>query len=109
MAHHFVLSLQTAEATLVSSSRVGSACGRATQWRQALFSTWLLDAVCFNVVISALSKGNQWLKAVDLLKQMESKQLSPDEISYNAAISGCESWRMSLALLSEMKEVRSSL
>lgn len=111
------------QATVVSSSRVGSACGKAGYWQHALETsgTRFRDAVCFNVAISACSRGGlehlssvselprgkQWLKAVSLLEEMEESRVTPDEISYNAAISACESWRMSLALLKEMKEVRS--
>ena len=49
--------------------------------------------------------GKQWKEALRLLQQMTSRALTPDEISYTAAISACEKskqWEEALRMLQQM-------
>ena len=62
----------------------------------------------YNAAITACEKGGQFLRAMSLLDEMKSLNVSmPDLISYNAAIAACEAdahWRQALALLDEMQD-----
>ena len=46
--------------------------------------------VSYNAGISACEKGEQWLEALSLLREMEHAKVDPDVISYSAGISACE-------------------
>merc|ERR1712118_57970 len=51
--------------------------------------------------------GGQWERALSLLDEMRERGVSPDVISFNAAISACEKggqWERALSLLDEMRE-----
>ncbi|CAK0873284.1 unnamed protein product [Prorocentrum cordatum] len=60
----------------------------------------------YSAGISACEKGEQWQRALALLREMSEAKLQPDVISYNAGISACGDnggqWQRALALLSEM-------
>jgi pentatricopeptide repeat protein len=52
-------------------------------------------------------KEGQWQKALALLDQMCEKDVTPDVITYSAAISACGNggqWQQALALLDQMRE-----
>ena len=56
-------------------------------------------------MISARDKGKQWEGALALLQEMVHQLLTPDVVSWNAAISACEKgkqWEGALGLLHEM-------
>eukprot|EP00435_Cladocopium_sp_Y103_P052522 s587_g16.t1 len=105
------------EATAATMSTVSSACAKASEWQKALevfgdtrrLSSELVmisfkDTICFNVAISACARGDRWITAVRLLREMQATEVQVDAISYNSAINACQ-WPMGLALLAEMKEV----
>ena len=54
-----------------------------------------------------MRKEGQWQQALALLDQMREKDVTPDVITYNAAISAREKggqWQQALALLDQMLE-----
>ena len=68
-----------------------------------------LATVSYSAGISACGKGEQWQRALALLREMPEANLEPDAVSYGAATSACgkgEQWQRALALLKEMREVR---
>lgn len=48
------------------------------------------DVISHSAAISTCGKGEQWEKALALLREMPAKSLEPNMISYNAAISACD-------------------
>ena len=97
------------EATAVTMSSVSSACTKASQWQKALDvfqDTRFKDTICFNVAIAACARGQRWISAVRLLREMQASKVPVDEISYNSAINACVEWQTALALLAEMKEAK---
>ena len=59
------------------------------------------------MAISAWGRVRDWRRAVELLSEMRERWLTPDVITYSAAISACEKgsqWERALELLSEMRE-----
>ena len=57
--------------------------------------------------ISALGRSRQWERALSLLDEMRECGVTPNAISFSAAISACENggkWERSLSLLDEMRE-----
>ena len=44
----------------------------------------------FSAAISACEKGSQWQQALAVLQAMERTQLSPNEVTFGAAIAACE-------------------
>jgi len=64
------------------------------------------DVISYSATISACEKGGKWEKALELLSEMENRNVQPDVISYSATISACEKGGKrdkALELLSEMK------
>ncbi|CAK0873088.1 unnamed protein product [Prorocentrum cordatum] len=61
----------------------------------------------YSAGISACEKGEQWQRALALLRETREVKLKPNIISYNAGVSACgkgAQWQRALALLSEMRE-----
>ena len=48
------------------------------------------DVITYNATISACEKGQQWMAAVALLREMQQWQMQANVITYNATISACE-------------------
>ena len=66
-----------------------------------------MNTISYNAAISACGKGQQWLGALQLLREMPEKVVVADAISYNAAISACDKcnqWYGAVQLLCEMPE-----
>ena len=62
-----------------------------------------VSQISFNSAITACGKAAQWQAAVELLWQMPSTSLTPDVISYNAAVAACtQHWQMALEIFSQM-------
>lgn len=90
------------------------ACGNAGNWQVVLLlleqmrvpgTRPCLDRTVLDAGITACGRAEQWRMALHLLRQMPSKwTISPDEVSYNAAISACENgpWQHALELATEM-------
>ncbi|CAK0901118.1 unnamed protein product [Prorocentrum cordatum] len=67
------------------------------------------DVFSYNAGISACGNGEQWQRALALLREIEEAKLEHDAISYGAGISACGTggqWQRALALLSEMREAK---
>ncbi|CAK0894730.1 unnamed protein product [Prorocentrum cordatum] len=67
------------------------------------------DVISYSAGISACEKGEQWQRALALLREMRKAQLEPNTVSYNAGISACEKglqWQRALALLLEMRDAK---
>ena len=59
----------------------------------------------YSLAIAASARNRVWLKAIDLLKEKESKDIVPDTFTFSSAITACEKggrWEEALGLLSEM-------
>ena len=86
------------------------------RWRLALaLGEWLDSAgddglpnlVHYNAMLSACAAAGQHGPAQDLLSQMETRGIAPDQQSYATAVSACEragAWRDALALLDALEE-----
>ena len=48
------------------------------------------EVITCSAVISACEKGEQWEKALALLREIPKKRLDPEVTTYSAAISACE-------------------
>ncbi|CAK0833635.1 unnamed protein product [Prorocentrum cordatum] len=82
------------------------ACGKHTQWQQALsllrnmVETKLEPSVIsYSTGISVCRKGGQWKQALLLFSEMLAATLELDVISYSAGISACEKggqWRQAI-------------
>ena len=46
--------------------------------------------ITYNASISACEKGEQWVKALELMEEVRSSRLRPDVSTYSAAISACD-------------------
>jgi pentatricopeptide repeat protein len=68
------------------------------------------NLITFGAVISALARGGQWEKALDLFHSMKvTYRLNPDITSFNAVIHACEKsdqWRKALEVFQEMLQCR---
>ena len=56
----------------------------------------------YSAVISACEKGEQWEKALALLREIPKKRPNPEVITCSAVISACEKgeqWEKALALM----------
>ena len=65
--------------------------------------------VSYNATITALERGSQRGHALQLLKLMERKQLSPSSISFDAAMNSCahgRQWQMALSLFAELERAQ---
>ena len=60
-----------------------------------------------SATIDACGKGQQWITATTLLREMQQWHMKPSTITYNAAISACEKgqqWISATTLLREMQQ-----
>ena len=67
----------------------------------------VLQSALVMPAISACEKGEQSVKALELLAEVRCSRLHPNIITYNASISACEK-RRAVKALELMEEVRSS-
>ncbi|CAJ1408439.1 unnamed protein product [Effrenium voratum] len=102
---------------VVCFSVATTACERRKDWRLTLAllrrmeeERQRMDLVHMNSVISTMEKCGQWAWALWILKAMP-KSVTPDVISYNAAISaqGTSRWQHAWLLLEEMRLARLQL
>ncbi|CAE7631319.1 MRL1, partial [Symbiodinium sp. KB8] len=86
-------------------------CCAGKQWRRALRLWNLLDGltspnlVCMNSFISACEKGSNWKHAIETLWTMPAYAQTPDDASYNAAITACQqrlAWQLVLWTFNHM-------
>eukprot|EP00438_Fugacium_kawagutii_P015330 Skav233071 [mRNA] locus=scaffold1468:200815:206654:- [translate_table: standard] len=99
--------------TIVYNSAI-SAC--AGSWPQALQLLEMLtgdrcelspDTLTFNCLITACSE--KWQLGLQLIRQAVHGHATPDAVTYNAAMRGCQGakeWRWALKLMEEMSEAR---
>ena len=87
--------------------------GRHKSWREAVKSLkdgirdMKADVITFNATISACEKGQQWITAVSLLREMQQGNVKTDVITFNATINACEKgqqWIAAVSLLREMQQ-----
>lgn len=72
--------------------------------RQVELMSVQVDVVSCNAAITACGKASQWQNAMQLLSHMGSGSMAPDVITYSAAASACErEWTQALQLLSEAR------
>ena len=99
------------EKNVITMSAAISACAKAGEWQLALD---ILDDTCKqkinpdNVALNACITGcgTEWPTALFMLRQMPSFELTPDIISYSAAITALEEgsqWEQTLRLFEEMR------
>jgi pentatricopeptide repeat protein len=50
------------------------------------------DVVCFSAIISCCEKAGQWQQALTLVDTMLPRNLSPNLVTFNAAIGCCATW-----------------
>ena len=65
------------------------------------------NTITYNGSISACEKGQQWMTATALLREMQQWHMKPDAITYSASISACEKgqqWITATTLLREMQQ-----
>ena len=48
------------------------------------------DVITYSATISACEKGQQWMAAVALLREMQQWQMQANVITYSGTISACE-------------------
>merc|ERR1711907_889494 len=68
----------------------------------------MLDTITYSAAISACERGQQWITATTLLREMQQWHMKLDTITYSAAISACEKgqqWITATTLLREMQQV----
>ena len=64
------------------------------------------DVITYSATISACEKGQQWITATTLLREMQQRHMKSDAITYSATISACqkcEKWRSVWAILKQMQ------
>ena len=49
-----------------------------------------VNVITYNATISACEKGQQWITAVSLLREMQNWNMEANVITYSATISACE-------------------
>lgn len=91
-------------------------CAAVGRWQDCLILLGLGhrgNVLLVNTAISACAKGHQWEMAVALLGDMEQLQMSPDLVSYSAAITAAEksggNWQVAEALLWSMRAAKLQL
>eukprot|EP00913_Durusdinium_trenchii_P029842 g27965.t1 len=80
-----------------------------TLFEQAEPNRVRLDVILYNSTISAAGAGGGWRRAFSLLKQLDSKLLSPTVVTFGAAISACEKssrWPSALQTFEEVESWR---
>ncbi|CAJ1455145.1 unnamed protein product [Effrenium voratum] len=85
---------------------------RSWHWPTVLFAKMAdmaveADTVSFNSAIVAFKRCTLWLQALSWFGSVRAVGAWPDETSYSAAITACETnlmWRLSVALLSELSQ-----
>ena len=93
---------------VVTHGSILKALAAGQQWAMALwflFSATVVTPVTCNSAMNAC--GGQWRHACWLLYSMPSLQISPEDVSYNTAISACvrgTCWQQGLVLFTEMFE-----
>ena len=50
----------------------------------------MLDAMSYGAAVNACEKGEQWERALELLRERARQELMPDEVSCGTAISSFE-------------------
>merc|ERR1719359_2313321 len=48
------------------------------------------NVITYNSTISACEKGQEWIMAMTLLREMQQWHMKPDVITYSSSISACE-------------------
>ena len=76
-------------------SRTAAASSRNTPLlAPSLTARALPDARSYSALISALGSGGEWRHALELLREMEAKEIAPHVRTYNSAIAACEHSRL---------------
>ncbi|CAM9769718.1 unnamed protein product [Scytosiphon promiscuus] len=91
------------------------AFGREGRWRTVIDLMGSLQeeaglvptVACYNVVVEALAKAGEWMKALGMLAEMKQIGVRPTEFTYSRCMAACErsgKWEHTLALLEDMKK-----
>eukprot|EP00439_Symbiodinium_sp_Y106_P041743 s1938_g5.t1 len=98
--------------SIVVINAIISACGAATEWRQALQQfveargrVLNPDVVTYAAAMSSVEKTNQWQRALSLLEEVGHQRVKTNIIVLNAAVSACggaAQWQVAVQILSEV-------
>ena len=89
------LEQQGLKASVVTCNTAISACARGAQWELAMLFLHqlqherLADVITFSTTLSSLEVASLWARALALLFSTCCARISPNSVTYNAAISAC--------------------
>ncbi|CAM9618565.1 unnamed protein product [Scytosiphon promiscuus] len=76
---------------------------------QEYSSSWpVVEPKAYNTILAALSRAEKWEEAVLLLKEMETRGIHRDAVSYACLITACgrgKQWKKALSALHEMRDL----
>lgn len=94
---------------IISFSAAVTACDRCDKWAASLsllsriFGSRLVpDTVLFNSVLHCLESPAQWRIALSLLRDMPSRSVLANEMSYRSVMGACQDWKLAVELWGEM-------
>merc|ERR1712070_1337307 len=64
------------------------------------------DVISYSATLSACEKGQQWMAAVALLREMQQWQVQADVISYSSTISACEKDQHSIMAVTSQHQMQ---
>ena len=64
------------------------------------------EVVTHNAIVSTCEKGQQWITAISLLRQMQLWNIEAHVITYSTTISVCEKRQQWITLMSLLREMQ---